>query len=148
MAEAVLEHMPKYHIIIKTAAVSDYRPRHRADHKIKKAEAEQILELIQTQDILKSLGSRKTDQILVGFAAETRELEENAQKKLAEKNLDMIVGNLVNHPASGFGTDTNRVSLFYKDGTKEQLPLMSKDSLAHVLLDRIRDHALDEKSLR
>jgi phosphopantothenoylcysteine decarboxylase/phosphopantothenate--cysteine ligase len=73
----------------------------------------------------------------VGFAAETENLEENAAKKLAEKHLDMIAGNLIGEPSSGFGTDTNTVTLFYKDGTKESLPTMHKDGVAHVLLDRI-----------
>jgi phosphopantothenoylcysteine decarboxylase/phosphopantothenate--cysteine ligase len=79
---------------------------------------------------------RKKDQILVGFAAETENLEQYAEIKLAEKNLDIIVGNLVG-PSSGFGTDTNKVSLFYKDGTKEAFPEMQKDDVANILLDRV-----------
>ncbi len=147
MAIAVFEHMKKSHIIIKTAAVSDYRPKDRADQKIKKTKDEMTLILQKNQDILKELGRRKKDQILVGFAAETEDLEKNAEKKLAEKNLDMIAGNLVSHPASGFGTNTNKVTLFYKDGTKEPLPVMEKDEVAHILLDRIVK-MLEEKGLR
>ncbi len=80
-----------------------------------------LLTLQKNPDILRELGRRKKDhQILVGFAAETQELEMNAGKKLAEKNLDIIAGNLVNHPGSGFGTDTNQVTLFFRNGTKEQ----------------------------
>ncbi|MBW2592091.1 MAG: bifunctional phosphopantothenoylcysteine decarboxylase/phosphopantothenate--cysteine ligase CoaBC [Deltaproteobacteria bacterium] len=139
MADAVFEHMEQSHIIIKTAAVSDYRPRDMASHKIKKHEHqnELVLSLTPTLDILKILGQRKENRILVGFAAETRDLKHNAQKKLIAKNLDLIVGNLIGRPESGFGSDTNSVTLFFKDGTVEALPNMDKDAVAHVLLDRI-----------
>jgi phosphopantothenoylcysteine decarboxylase/phosphopantothenate--cysteine ligase len=137
MALAVFDHMDDSDIIIKVAAVSDYRPKERAERKIKKQKDEIVLPLQKTQDILKEVGMRKKDRVLVGFAAETEDLEKNAGKKLFEKNLDIIVGNLVNQPRSGFGTDTNKVILFYKDGTKEDLPEMEKDAVAHILLDRI-----------
>lgn len=137
MALAVFDHMDDSDIIIKVAAVSDYRPKERAEQKIKKQKDEIVLPLQKTQDILKEVGMRKKDRVLVGFAAETEDLEKNAGKKLFEKNLDIIVGNLVNQPRSGFGTDTNKVILFYKDGTKEDLPEMEKDAVAHILLDRI-----------
>ena len=88
-------------------------------------------------DILKEAGQRKKNQILVGFAAETQDLDKNAQKKLREKNLDMIAGNLVGDPSSGFGTDTNKVTLYFSDGSKEELQLMEKKSVADILLDRI-----------
>ena len=137
MALAVFEHMEDARIIIKAAAVSDYRPVNLSKQKIKKGKDEIALFLKKNQDILKELGRKKKDQILVGFAAETENLEINAQKKLAEKKLDIIAANLVNSLSSGFGTDTNRVTLFYKDKTKEALPEMGKDDLAHILLDRI-----------
>ncbi len=137
MAAEVFERMDASDIIVKTAAVSDYRPQDRVGYKIKKDEEEHVLVLEKNLDILKELGRRKKHQILVGFAAETENLEENAAKKLAEKHLDMIAGNLIGEPSSGFGTDTNTVTLFYKDGTKESLPTMHKDGVAHVLLDRI-----------
>ena len=137
MAQAVFEHLAGADIIIKTAAVSDYRPKVQAPQKIKKLKDELVLELIKNQDILKELGAKKTGQILVGFAAETEELEKHAGQKLKAKNLDIIVGNLVNVPASGFQTDTNQVTFFYRDGSKEPLPLMEKEAVAHVLLDRI-----------
>jgi phosphopantothenoylcysteine decarboxylase/phosphopantothenate--cysteine ligase len=95
------------------------------------------LSLEKTRDILKEVGRRKKDQILVGFAAETENLESFAEKKLLEKNLDIIVGNLVGGPSSGFGSDTNKVTLFYRDGTNEDIPEMQKDEVAHILLDRI-----------
>ena len=138
MAQSAFEQMENADIIIKSAAVSDYRPKDVAPQKIKKGDEETILTLVKNQDILKELGRRKTHQFLVGFAAETEELEKNASKKLAEKNLDIIVGNLVNHPGSGFGTDTNQVTLFYRSGIKESLPAMEKEAVAHLLLDKIK----------
>ncbi|QTA80286.1 Coenzyme A biosynthesis bifunctional protein [Desulfonema limicola] len=137
MADAVYENMEKADIIIKTAAVSDYRPRQAAPHKIKKGDENIIMELVKNQDILKTIGQRKTNQFLVGFAAETQDLRENALKKLEAKNLDIIAGNLVCRPGSGFGTDTNRISLFYRDGTLEVLEQMEKDTAAHIILDRV-----------
>ncbi len=137
MARAVFDHMEHSDIIIKTAAVSDYRPKNPATHKIKKEKGELVLHLERTQDILKEIGMRKKDRILVGFAAETENLEQHAETKRVEKNLDIIVGNIVGKPSSGFGADTNKVTLFYKDGTKEPMPLMEKDAVAHILLDRI-----------
>jgi len=95
------------------------------------------LDLEKTEDILKKLGEGKTDQILVGFAAETENLSENAGAKLVAKNLDMIVANLVGHVDSGFGADTNRVMFAYKDGKSESLSLMDKNSLADIILDRV-----------
>ncbi len=137
MAQAVFDNMEHSDIIIKTAAVSDYRPKDPAAQKIKKEKGEQVLYLERTQDILKEIGMRKKDQILVGFAAETENLEQHAETKRVEKNLDIIVGNIVGEPSSGFGADTNKVTLFYKDGTQEPLPVMEKDAVAHILLDRI-----------
>jgi phosphopantothenoylcysteine decarboxylase/phosphopantothenate--cysteine ligase len=137
MALAVFEHMEQSDIIIKTAAVSDYRPKEQSGQKIKKEKDELVLLLEKTRDILKEVGRRKKDQILVGFAAETEHLEQYAEKKLVEKNLDIIVGNLVGGPSLGFGSDTNKVTLFYRDGTKEAIPEMQKDEVAHILLDRI-----------
>lgn len=137
MAQAVFDNMEHSDIIIKAAAVSDYRPKDPATQKIKKEKGELVLYLERTQDILKEIGMRKKDQILVGFAAETENLEQHAETKRVEKNLDIIVGNIVGEPSSGFGADTNKVTLFYKDGTQEPLPVMEKDAVAHILLDRI-----------
>jgi len=141
MAQAVFENMEDSDIIIKTAAVSDYRPKDPSTQKIKKEKGELVLYLERTQDILKEIGRRKMNQILVGFAAETENLEQHAETKRVEKNLDIIVGNIVGEPSSGFGADTNKVTLFYKDGTKEPLPMMEKDAVAHILLDRILKNA-------
>lgn len=137
MALAVLDRFESSDIVIKAAAVSDFRPQLAAGHKIKKGRAALTLELEQTVDILKELGRRKTHQVLVGFAAETEGLQENAAQKLAAKNLDIIVGNLIGFPHSGFEFDTNQVMLFYRDGTRENIPVMDKLAIAHIILDRV-----------
>jgi phosphopantothenoylcysteine decarboxylase/phosphopantothenate--cysteine ligase len=139
MAQRVYEHVTDSSIVIKTAAVSDYKPKKQVSQKIKKDREKLVCELQQTQDILKELGHRKKEQILVGFAAETEDLEKNAVQKLAEKRLDLIAANLIGNPASGFAVDTNKVTLFYPDGMKEVIPQMAKDEVAHILLDRIVD---------
>lgn len=137
MAEAVLDRMADAEIIIKTAAVSDYRPREFAEHKIKKGATEETLILEENPDILREIGGRKGGRFLVGFAAETRDLRENAAQKLRKKNLDMIVGNVVTEMGSGFGSDDNRVTFFYPDGGQEALDPMPKIAVAHRLLDRV-----------
>ncbi|MFW5902125.1 MAG: bifunctional phosphopantothenoylcysteine decarboxylase/phosphopantothenate--cysteine ligase CoaBC [Thermodesulfobacteriota bacterium] len=138
MAEAVFAEADSADMIIKVAAVSDYRPVEVARHKLKKGQQRMTLELEKTTDILATLAERKrAGQIRVGFAAETRDLEENATAKLAAKKLDMIAANLIGGADSGFRSDTNHIRLFYKDGKSEQLPLMDKEAAAHVLLDRI-----------
>ncbi|MFW6080466.1 MAG: phosphopantothenoylcysteine decarboxylase, partial [Desulfosalsimonas sp.] len=138
MAGAVFAEADDADVIIKAAAVSDYRPVKTWQHKVKKDEDSLALELARTTDILAGLGRRKKPgQILAGFAAETRDLKKNAVSKLESKNLDLIAANLVGGDDSGFEADTNRISLFYRDGTSEELPLMDKDAAAHILLDRI-----------
>ncbi|CAB5084963.1 Phosphopantothenoylcysteine decarboxylase (EC / Phosphopantothenoylcysteine synthetase (EC [Olavius algarvensis associated proteobacterium Delta 3] len=137
MAKKVLDIAQEIDIIIKTSAVGDFRPRLAADQKIKKTGNGMTLELDPNVDILKELGRRKDGQVLVGFAAETEDLVANAAKKLKEKNLDVIAGNLIGAGDSGFEADTNKVTLFYKDGSSESLPLMEKDDVAHQLLDRV-----------
>ena len=137
MAQAVLDRLPDTDIVIKSAAVADYRPLSPAAHKIKKTDGGQTLRLERTQDILETAGRRKSRQILVGFAAETRDLDENANAKVAAKNLDMLVGNLIGAVGAGFDTDTNQVTLYYKDGSKEPLAMMPKAELAHIILDRV-----------
>jgi phosphopantothenoylcysteine decarboxylase/phosphopantothenate--cysteine ligase len=149
MANAVLNHFDTMDVVVKTAAVSDYRPKSESPRKIKKARDEMTLNLIRNQDILKTLGRKKNRQFLVGFAAETDELQKNAKKKLEEKNLDILVGNLIGSPDTGFESDNNTVSLFSRDGTVESWPSMSKDTLAHALLDRVArmlDETHDRKS--
>jgi phosphopantothenoylcysteine decarboxylase/phosphopantothenate--cysteine ligase len=137
MYNAVMETAAKATIIVMAAAVSDWRPASLSEHKVKKEEMVQDLSLEQTVDIVRVLGENKNRQILVGFAAETRDLEKNACAKLSAKNLDLIAANLVGHADSGFGSDTNQVSLFYKDGRNEALPLMDKGALAEVLFNKV-----------
>jgi phosphopantothenoylcysteine decarboxylase/phosphopantothenate--cysteine ligase len=137
MRAAVLDHLPVSTIIIKAAAVADYRPRLRADEKIKKADSPLVLELTKNPDILAELGKIKAERLLVGFAAETENLLGNAAKKLAEKNLDMIVANDVSQAGAGFNVDTNIVKLLFKNGQVEELSLMGKEALADVILDRV-----------
>ena len=147
MAKAVFDNTEDYDIIIKTAAVSDYRAKEIAKQKIKKSMDEISLVLQKNEDILLNLGKNKKKCVLVGFAAETENLEENSKDKLARKNLDMIVGNLVgkrsgeknDEKSPVFGMDTNEVVFFFRNGEKEHLPLMEKDMVAHALLDRIKD---------
>jgi len=137
MSAAVLDRFADTDILVKSAAVSDFRPENCCEQKVKKGEAAMSINLARNPDILKEAGQRKKRQVLVGFAAETENLETYAAGKLKEKNLDLIVGNLVTGPEAGFGTDTNRVTLFSKDQTSEKVPLMEKEHLAHVILDRI-----------
>jgi phosphopantothenoylcysteine decarboxylase/phosphopantothenate--cysteine ligase len=124
-------------IVIKTAAVSDYRPVVMAEHKIKKNADRLTLELEKTRDILKEIGHRKGNRLVIGFAAETQNLRENATQKLTEKKLDLIVGNVIGAPDSGFALDTNQVTFFFPDGSTEKMEVMDKGILAHRLLDRI-----------
>ena len=119
MAERVLTLMADADVIVKTAAVSDYRPVETAPQKIKKHQETMSLTLTRNPDILKAVGERKGGRILVGFAAETEGLEANAAQKLRAKNLDIIAGNLIGAPHSGFQADTNQVTLFFRDGAKE-----------------------------
>ena len=123
-------------VIIMAAAVADYRPANVADHKLKKGASDLSLELTRTKDILASLGEMKRDdQVLVGFALETDNGPANAKEKLGRKNLDFIVLNNPNEEGAGFGKDTNVVTLFYRSGKEESLPLMSKREVASRILD-------------
>jgi len=138
MRRTCLDAWEQTDILIKAAAVADYRPVRVAGDKLKKEREENLnLVLERTVDILGELGSKKGHRILVGFAAETRDLVENARKKLGKKNLDMIVANDVTREGAGFGGDTNIVRLLFADGREEDLPCLAKDVLAHRLLDRI-----------
>lgn len=138
MAQAVFDRLDRAHVIIKVAAVSDYRPVNVADQKMKKGEGGMSLELERTTDILKTIGQRKRPgQIVVGFAAETQDMETYARKKVAEKNLDMIAANLIGPADSGFAADTNRMTLFFADGQKIILDVMEKDAVAHLILDQV-----------
>lgn len=137
MYQAVLQYFEKANIVIKTAAVADYRAKQVAKEKMKKNKEKLTIELEPTIDILKELGKLKTKQFLVGFAAETENLEEYAKKKLLSKNADMIIANNVKEEGAGFGTDTNIVKIFHKDGEMKSLPLMTKQNLSYEILKEI-----------
>lgn len=135
MAQAVRENAPSADVVIMCAAVADYRPAHPWESKLKKMPGKLVLELERTEDILGSLGKNKLPgQILVGFAAETDDLEENALGKLERKNLDWIAANLV---SDGFGTVTNRITLYSRCGKKLPLPCGDKLSVAQAMLKEI-----------
>jgi len=137
MAAAVQQHAEQADIVVKSAAVADYRPVQRSAQKIKKSEARLALELERTTDILAMLGAHKGRRILVGFAAETEEVLAHAREKLKRKNLDMIVANDVGRAGVGFGADENQATIMLADGSCQTLPVMSKDELAHAIVDAI-----------
>ncbi|PLR97336.1 bifunctional phosphopantothenoylcysteine decarboxylase/phosphopantothenate--cysteine ligase CoaBC [Bacillus sp. T33-2] len=137
MYEAVMDSFNEADAVIKTAAVADYRPKTVSAEKVKKQDGEQSLQLERTKDILFELGKIKTNQVLVGFAAETNNVEEYARGKLIRKNADMIVANNVKKAGAGFGTDTNIVSIFTRGREPLNLPLMPKHEVAKRLLSEI-----------
>ena len=139
MFDAVTSRFDDQDIVIKAAAVADYRPATVADEKIKKKDNDLSIPLERTDDILKYLGEHKRDnQFLCGFSMETENMLENSKAKLEKKNLDMIVANNVKQTGAGFGTDTNIVTLITKDNVVE-LPVMSKDEVAEQLINTIMD---------
>ncbi len=137
MYNAVLKYFPGVDVVVKAAAVADYRPKEMAKRKIKKSEDALTVELERNPDILAELGRTKTTQILVGFAAETEDMENNARQKVESKNLDLLVANDVTLPGAGFGTDTNISKLVYPNGTIISLPKINKTALAHRILDEV-----------
>jgi phosphopantothenoylcysteine decarboxylase/phosphopantothenate--cysteine ligase len=146
MQEAVLSRAADMDVIVQAAAVADFRPKEPADRKLKKDEGIPDIVLEPTHDFSLDLGrAKRPRQVLVGFAAETDDLVENAARKLAAKRLDLIVGNDVSEADAGFEVDTNRAVLLDAAGNVDPLPLQSKIELAGVILDRVRDRlrALD-----
>ncbi len=138
MYEAVKACYKEQDIIIKSAAVADYRPVSVAEEKVKKKESEMFIELERTEDILQFLGDNRRDgQFLCGFSMETENMVENSKAKLEKKHVDMIVANNLKQAGAGFGTDTNVVTLITKDGC-EELPMMSKEEVAKHIMDVIR----------
>lgn len=137
MYEEVMKRFEDCDIIIKTAAVADYRPITCCKHKIKKTSDNIIIELEKNVDILKEVASKKGNRIVVGFSMETENLEENALKKLKEKNLDMVVANDVSQEGAGFGTDTNVVKIINKYGIIKDYPIMTKEQIADIIFDEI-----------
>jgi phosphopantothenoylcysteine decarboxylase/phosphopantothenate--cysteine ligase len=137
MRSAVFDHLDNVDVVIKAAAVSDYRPVDRSAQKMKKTADKLTLDLEKTADILAELGQQKEGRILVGFAAETERLLAHAAEKLQKKNLDLIVANDITRDGAGFDVDTNIVRLLHANGRVEELELMSKTQVAQQLLDRV-----------
>lgn len=138
MAHQVLKWFPRCDGVVMTAAVTDFKPKKTLNKKFKKKNKKNWdLRLTPTRDILATLGKRKGKKWLVGFAAETNNLVQNAQKKLKDKNLDLVVANNVNHRGAGFGVNTNIVQVFDKNGSSQKLPKMTKQKLAHWLIKKI-----------
>lgn len=134
MRECVVNNFEKADVVIMSAAVADYTPIEKADHKIKKAEGDLSIALKRTQDILLTIGKRKReDQVVIGFAMETENLLENAAKKLQEKNANYIIANSIREPGAGFGVDTNIVKIISPTSV-EDLGLLSKDDTAKEIL--------------
>ncbi|OMF64499.1 bifunctional phosphopantothenoylcysteine decarboxylase/phosphopantothenate--cysteine ligase CoaBC [Paenibacillus sp. FSL R5-0766] len=134
MYEAVTREWDDADIVVKAAAVADYRPKEVYTEKIKKKGDTLSLELIKNIDILETLGKQKTHQFLIGFAAETQSVEMYAREKLERKNCDLIVANDVTRTGAGFGTDTNAVHIYDREGLVEELPVLAKDDVAQRLL--------------
>ena len=134
MCDAVLERVKGADALIMAAAVADYRPTTEADQKIKKASADLTIDLAKTTDILEAANG---DFVKVGFSAETQNLVSNAKIKVGSKNLDLIVANDVTDPNSGFGIDTNKVTLIDRDLNVEELPVLTKYEVGHRILDRV-----------
>lgn len=137
MREAVISRADQCTVIIKAAAVADYRPEQRCPIKIKKGSGEMNLTLVKNPDILAELGAQEHKPFLVGFAAETGEEQTWSTDKLRAKGCDLLVANDVSQPDAGFNVDTNRVILHFKDGRQQECPLMSKETLAHTILDKV-----------
>ena len=141
MAEAMKKAAADADIIVMAAAVADYRPKQYSASKVKKSDGDMCIELERTEDILLSLGkNKKPGQILVGFAAETDDLLQNAQGKLERKNLDYIAANIVGVPGRGFGADNNAITLLSRDGSRTEFALQSKEALAESLLKFILEN--------
>jgi len=146
MLQAVLERFDSSDIVVKSAAVADYRPKVIHDQKLKKTGSDElVLQLERTTDILETIGKQKTHQTVIGFAAETERVDEYALDKLKRKNCDFIVANDVSAEGAGFNGDTNIISIYNKHGLVERLPLMSKQDAAQRLLRIVSQQALEAK---
>jgi phosphopantothenoylcysteine decarboxylase / phosphopantothenate---cysteine ligase len=138
MARSVLSRFVDADVVVMAAAIADFRPKAVADEKLKKRDGVPEIVLEPTPDVLALLGERKQPgQLLVGFAAETKRVEEHATEKMASKHVDLMVANDVSASDAGFEVDTNRAILLYSSGSREETPLLDKRELADLLLDRI-----------
>lgn len=147
MYDEVMANLDQSDVIIKSAAVADYRPKQVFDSKMKKQPGNVAIEMERTKDILLELGKKKKHQFLVGFAAETDNMEEYARDKLIRKNADMIVANNVTKEGAGFAGDTNIVTIFHKDLSSTPLPLLSKKETARRILLEISEKLGDDHRL-
>lgn len=138
MYEAVLNNIDENQVIIKSAAVADYKPKNYVNQKIKKNDDDLVIKLDRNKDIALEIGKIKKDKILVGFAAETNDLIENAKGKVKKKNLDFIVANDLTKEGAGFGVDTNIVKIIDKEGNITEYPKMKKEEVANVILDKVK----------
>ena len=139
MFDAVVQYAPQADYIFKAAAVADYTPADYSDDKMKKNDGELSIPLKRTQDILAWLGAnRREGQVICGFSMETRDMVANSRAKLTKKNVDMICANNLKQEGAGFGVDTNIITLITKEDTQE-LPLQSKQSVAHAILDKAKE---------
>jgi phosphopantothenoylcysteine decarboxylase/phosphopantothenate--cysteine ligase len=139
MAATVFDHFDAVDVVVMAAAVADFRPKAPANRKLKKTEGPPEIVLEPTPDILGQLGARRAGQFLVGFAAESDDVGANAAQKLRAKGVDLMVGNDVRSPDSGFEVDTNRAVLLDAHGGTEELGLLTKVQLADLILDRVLD---------
>jgi phosphopantothenoylcysteine decarboxylase/phosphopantothenate--cysteine ligase len=146
MREAVLKYFPEMDVVIKAAAVADYRVKEVKDQKIKKKDLGLVLELEKTPDILEELGRIKEKQVLVGFAAETQNLLSYAEEKLRRKNLDFIVVNDVSRKDAGFEVETNAIQIVHRNGKVTDYPLMSKEKVAEIILEEILPFLADKEA--
>lgn len=135
MFEAVSALWEDTDILVKAAAVADYRPKERAAQKMKKSGDTMTLELVKNIDILETLGHKKSSQFLIGFAAETDNLEKYAMDKLRRKNCDLLIGNDVTAMGAGFGSDTNVVHIYDTNGLALSLPVLSKEEVGLRILE-------------
>lgn len=139
MYEAVLENLDENDVVIKSAAVADYKPKNYSNKKIKKSDDDLIIELDRNKDIAQEIGKIKNNKILVGFAAETNDLIQNASLKIKKKNLDFIVANDLTKEGAGFGVDTNIVKIIDKEGNITEYPKMKKEEVANIILNKIKE---------
>ena len=139
MYEAVVENLDENDVVIKSAAVADYKPKNYSNKKIKKSDDDLVIELDRNKDIAQEIGKIKNNKILVGFAAETNDLIENASLKIKKKNLDFIVANDLTKEGAGFGVDTNIVKIIDKEGNITEYPKMKKEEVANIILDKIKE---------
>ena len=137
MKNAILDNYDNSDIVIKSAAVADYKIKQYSNEKIKKGDNDLVLTFVRDNDILKILGERKKQQILVGFAAESNNVIENAKKKLVNKNLDFIVANDITSSDTGFASDDNKVIILSKDGEEKHLEKMNKRKVASEIFQTI-----------